>query len=132
MVVSMRYSLERGLTLEAERAFHFGVDEAVMMLEWAGYTVKAPRINNTDLRRNPERMGQLRSMVEAGHSLNSIRNEMGMDTRTIKRHFPYAGMLPGGGGDAAVIRRVNQDLQEFLRRGKIGKHRENGFRPKES
>lgn len=88
------------------------------------------RINSTDIRRNPERWAQLRQLVDAGVSYNEIRRTMGVDHRTVKRHFPdYAPFERGGAGEAAVIRKVNQQLNEFIERGKIGKHRERGFRP---
>lgn len=87
-------------------------------------------MNSQDLRRNPERMKALDALVTAGASFNEIRRTLGVDHRTVKRHYPeYMPFEVGGGGDAAVIRQVNQQLNEFLRRGKIGKHRENGFRP---
>lgn len=80
---------------------------------------------------DPERMAHLRAAVNAGLSYNEIRRTLGVDYRTIKKHFPqYKPFEVGGGGDAAVIRETNRQLQEFLRRGKIGKNRENGFKPK--
>lgn len=75
-------------------------------------------------------MAALQAAVNAGLSLSEIQRTLGIDYRTVKRHYPdYAPHTVGGGGDAAVIRQVNQQLREFLRRGKIGKHRENGFKP---
>lgn len=80
----------------------------------------------------PERMAALQAAVNAGLSLSEIQRSLGIDYRTVRNHFPdYHPHTVGGGGDAAIIRQVNQQLQEFLRRGKIGKHRENGFKPKE-
>lgn len=80
-----------------------------------------------------ERRSQIETLMRAGASLNEIKRTTGADYRTVRGIDPdYRPFEVGGGGDAAVIRRVNQDLQEFLRRGKISKHRENGFRPKES
>lgn len=79
-----------------------------------------------------ERREQIQALMRAGASLNEIRRSTGADYRTVRSIDPdYKPFEVGGAGDAAVIRRVNQDLQEFLRRGKISKHRENGFRPKE-
>lgn len=80
-----------------------------------------------------ERRAQIETLMRAGASLNEIQRTTGADYRTVRRLDPdYKPFPVGGGGDAAVIRQTNQQLQEFLRRGKIGKHRENGFRPKES
>lgn len=79
-----------------------------------------------------ERREQIEALMRAGASLNEIRRTTGADYRTIRRIDPnYKPFEVGGAGDAAVIRRVNQELTEFLRRGKISSNRENGFRPKE-
>lgn len=79
-----------------------------------------------------ERRAQIETLMRAGASLNEIKRTTGADYRTVRRIDPdYRPFEVGGGGDAAIIRKTNQQLQEFLRRGKIGKHRENGFRPKE-
>lgn len=78
-----------------------------------------------------ERREQIQSLMRAGASLNEIRRVTGADYRTVRTLDPnYKPFDVGGAGDAALIRRTNQELQEFLRRGKIGKHRENGFKPK--
>lgn len=77
---------------------------------------------------NPERMKALNSAVSAGLSYNEIRRTLGIDYRTIRRHYPdYKPFEVGGGGDAAEIRETNRRLQEFLRRGKIGNNRDAGF-----
>lgn len=82
---------------------------------------------------DPERLSALRAAVNSGLSYNEIRRTLGVDYRTVKRHYPdYKPFEVGGGGDAAVIRETNRQLQEFLRRGKISGHRENGFKPKEN
>lgn len=80
----------------------------------------------------PERMAALQAAVNAGLSLSEIQRTLGIDYRTVKRHYPdYAPHTVGGGGDAAEIRETNRRLREFLRRGKIGKHREHGFTPRD-
>jgi len=80
-----------------------------------------------------DRRRLLDTLVASGLSLNEMRRVHGFDYRTVRRHYPnYKPFEVGGGGDAAVIRRTNQELQEFLRRGKISRNRENGFKPKES
>lgn len=85
-------------------------------------------MNSQDLRRNPERMKALDALVTAGVSFNEIRRTLGVDHRTVKRHYPeYKPFEVGGGGEAAVIRETNRQLREFLRRGKIGKNRDAGF-----
>lgn len=77
---------------------------------------------------DPERMKALDALVTAGASFNEIRRTLGVDHRTVKRHYPeYMPFEVGGGGDAAVIRETNRQLREFLRRGKIGKNRDAGF-----
>lgn len=82
---------------------------------------------------NPERMAAMRAAVNSGLSLNEIQRSLGIDYRTVKKHFPdYKPFEVGGGGDAAVIRETNRQLTEFLRRGKIGKNRDSGFKPKEA
>lgn len=79
-----------------------------------------------------ERREQIKALMRAGASLNEIQRVTGADYRTVRTIDPdYKPFEVGGSGDAAVIRQTNQQLQEFLRRGKIGKNRENGFRPKE-
>lgn len=81
---------------------------------------------------SPERVAALTAAVNAGLSYNEIRRTLGVDYRTIQRHWPsYKPFEVGGGGDAAEIRETNRRLAEFLRRGKIGKHRENGFTPRD-
>lgn len=73
-------------------------------------------------------MKALNSAVSAGLSYNEIRRTLGIDYRTIRRHYPdYKPFEVGGGGDAAEIRETNRRLQEFLRRGKIGNNRDAGF-----
>lgn len=90
------------------------------------------KVNSQDLRRKPDRLDLLAKLVSSGMSLNEMRRSHGFDYRTVKHHYPnYKPFDVGGAGDAAVIRRVNQQLDEFLRRGRIGKHRENGLRPRD-
>lgn len=89
------------------------------------------RVDARPLKHNEDRFSQLRALVEAGLSYNEIRRVGGFDHRTVKRYYPDYHPFPvGGAGEAAVIRKVNQQLDEFLRRGKIGRNRENGFNPK--
>jgi len=81
-----------------------------------------------NLKKGSERWEQLRALVEDGVSLNEIRRTMGVDHRTVKRHFPDYQPLPrGGGGVAAEIREANRKLREFERRGKIQANRDAGF-----
>lgn len=78
-----------------------------------------------------QRMKALESAVRSGWSYNEIRRTLGIDYRTVKKHYPdYKPFPVGGGGDAAIIRETNRQLSEFLSRGKIGGNRENGFQPR--
>lgn len=44
-----------------------------------------------------------------------------MDSRTVKRWFPDRAKWPvGGGGDAWIVRQVNQDLQRLDDFGMLG------------
>ena len=82
----------------------------------------------TRLDYDPERRKALADAVAQGWSLNEIRRTLGIDHRTVKRHYPDYGPYPvGGGGDAAIIRETNRQLTEFLRRGKIGSNRDAGY-----
>lgn len=75
-----------------------------------------------------ERREQIQSLMRAGASLNEIRRATGADYRTVRTLDPnYKPFDVGGAGDAAVIRETNRQLEEFIRRGKIGRNRENGF-----
>lgn len=79
---------------------------------------------------SPERMASLKAAVEAGLSLSEIQRTLHIDYRTVRNHYPdYHPHTVGGGGEAAEIRETNRMLREFLRRGKIGNNRENGFTP---
>lgn len=87
---------------------------------------------NDLITRNPKKWFALESAVQQGWSFNEIRRTLGIDHRTVRTW--YRGYKPfpvGGGGDAAEIRETNRQLAEFLRRGRIGKHRENGFTPRD-
>lgn len=53
-------------------------------------------MHRSDIRRDPERWAQLQALVAAGVSLNEIRRTMGVDHRTVKRHFPDYKVFPQG------------------------------------
>lgn len=75
-----------------------------------------------------ERRKLLHSLVTAGMSLNEMRRSYGFDHRTVLRHYPdYNVHDVGGGGEAAIIRETNRQLNEFIRRGKIGRNKDAGF-----
>lgn len=77
---------------------------------------------------DPERFAAMEAAVRAGLSFNEISRSLGIDHRTVKYHFPgYRPYEVGGGGDAAIIRETNRRLNEFIRRGKIGSHKDAGF-----
>jgi hypothetical protein len=85
-------------------------------------------MHGSDIRRDPERWEALQQLVGSGVSFNEIRRTLGVDHRTVKRHFPeYQPFERGGGGEAAVVRETNRQLREFIRRGKIGSHKDAGF-----
>lgn len=93
--------------------------------------IERQRARRRGRRRHPR--PEVQALMKAGASLNEIRRVTGADYRTIRRIDPtYRPFEVGGGGDAAVIRETNRQLQEFLRRGKISRNRENGFKPKGS
>lgn len=77
---------------------------------------------------DPERFAAMEAAVRAGLSFNEIQRSLGIDHRTVKYHFPdYKPYEVGGGGDAAIIRETNRQLNEFIRRGKIGSNKDAGF-----
>lgn len=75
-----------------------------------------------------DRMALLDSLMASGLSLNELRRSYGFDHRTVKRRDPdYHPFDVGGAGDASIVRETNRQLQEFLRRGKIGSNKDAGF-----
>lgn len=86
-------------------------------------------INN--IRKDPERWQALQELVAAGVSLNEIRRTLGVDYRTVRRHFEgYKPFEVGGGGEASVIREVNRKLRELDRTGRVQQNRDSGMRPR--
>lgn len=76
-------------------------------------------MNSSDIRRKPERWQALQELVKSGVSLNEIRRTLGVDHRTVKRHFPeYQAFPVGGAGEAAEIRKANEKLRKIIRTGK--------------
>lgn len=71
-----------------------------------------------------ERYDELAYWVNQGASLSLTARETGCDSRTIKRWFPHAGLRQGGGGEAAMIRQVNQDLERIDKHGNISTRRQ--------
>lgn len=81
-----------------------------------------------NLKEGSERWDQLSMLVRDQVSLNEIRRTMGVDPRTVKRHFPdYVPLPVGFSEEAAEIRETNRKLNEFIRRGKIQSNRDAGF-----
>lgn len=71
-----------------------------------------------------DRYLRVKALVEAGASLNEIQRTTGMDSRTVKRWFPDRAEWPvGGGGDAWIVRQVNQDLQRMDDYGNLSARR---------
>ena len=97
--------------------YGFSVDDAVVMLEWAGYTVKPPS-------QHPKHR-EIEALVRQGASLNEIRKTTGADPRTVKRYFPEAGWDVGGGGEAAEIKKANAMLRRIDDNGRLRSRRNN-------
>lgn len=79
---------------------------------------------NDLITRNPKKWFALESAVQQGWSFNEIRRTLGIDHRTVKTW--YRGYKPfpvGGGGQAQVIRQVNQDLQRIDDHGMMSTRR---------
>lgn len=67
-------------------------------------------------------------LVQAGVSLNQIRQTLGMDYRTIRRMFPhYKPFEVGGSPRSTDIREANRVLRELDRTGRVQKNRDAGF-----
>lgn len=82
------------------------------------------KINSQDIRRNPEKWAALQQLVASGTSLTEIRRTLGVDYRSVRRHFPdYKPFPVGGGGEAQIIRQVNQDLQRIDNHGNMSTRR---------
>lgn len=59
-------------------------------------------------------------MVSQGVSLNEIRRTLGVDHRTVRRHWPdYSPFPPGGGGEANEIRKANQIMDKIDNHGHV-------------
>lgn len=87
----------------------FGVEEAIELLRWAGYTVTGrpvpPRFRSREhVWRDLERA------VRDGWSLQEIRRTLGVDHRTAKKYFPDAGWTVGGKG-ASMMASANRILK---------------------
>lgn len=77
------------------------------------------------LTRHPEKWFALEQAVEEGWSLNEIRNTLGIRSRTVKTWYPgYSAFPVGGGGEAQIIRQVNQDMQRLDDHGIMSTRRE--------
>jgi hypothetical protein len=82
------------------------------------------KINSQDIRRNPEKWKALQELVASGVSLTEIRRTLGIDYRSVRRHFPdYRPFRVGGGGEAQIIRQVNQDLRRIDNHGNMSTRR---------
>lgn len=76
---------------------------------------------NDLLTRNPEKWFALEEAVTQGWSFNEIRRTLGVDSRTVKTWYrDYKPFPQGGGGRAAEIRQVNQDLTRLDKFGNLG------------
>jgi hypothetical protein len=87
------------------------------ILRLAGSPVKGSEIS-------AERYDELQAFVEQGVSISEIMRTTGCDSRTIARWFPgYAPFPVGGGGEASIIRQVNQELRRIDKHGNLSTRR---------
>lgn len=115
----LRGLVGEGATLTEIRE-RIGVDPRTVKKHFPGY--RPPR--RYPPRSSPERLEQLRGLVESNTSLMEIQRTMGMDHRTVRNHHPgYKPFPQGGGGDAAIIRQVNQDLKRIDNTGVMSTRR---------
>lgn len=78
----------------------------------------------TNVRFDMERRNLILSLMDQGVSLSEIRRTTGADYRTVRKLDPdYKPFPVGGGGDAQIIRQVNQDLQRLDKHGNISTRR---------
>ena len=115
---------EQGVIFEGCGAFEGGV---MLSLQDGGRTLKIfPKQSPSGWRGGETKYLRLKALVDSGASLNEIRRTVGTDYRTIRRWFPgYKGLSVGGGGEAQVIRQVNQDLQRLDKYGNMSSRRHN-------
>ena len=76
---------------------------------------------------SPSRAGdrkRIEALMAQGASLNEIFRTTGSDYRTVRRLDPNYKPFPvGGGGDAQIIRQVNQDLKRIDSTGHMSTRR---------
>lgn len=79
---------------------------------------------NLSSKNQKERRALIESLMASGASLNEIRRTTGADYRTVRRIDPgYKPFPVGGGGEAQIIRQVNQDLERLDKHGNLGTRR---------
>lgn len=87
----------------------FGIEEAMELLRWAGYTVTGrpvpPRFRSRE-----DVWRELERAVREGWSLNEIRRTLAIEHRTVKKYFPDAGWTVGGKG-ASMMASANRILK---------------------
>lgn len=73
-----------------------------------GGTVASAQRNRRTLINQPERMQQLRALVEDGASLREIKRTMGVGNQIVKRYFPEAGWPVGAPKGTAGLRKLER------------------------
>lgn len=73
-----------------------------------GGSVQSAQRNRRTLINQPERMSQLRRMVEDDVSMKEISRTMGIHRNTIKRYFPDAGWSIGAPSGIKQLRKLER------------------------
>ena len=107
-----------GIEFEKYGLYKHGVD---VVIQDEGRTLKIiPRLTPPGWQGSVESYQRLSRLVGSGASLSEIRKTMGTDPRTVRKWFPDYRVFPvGGGGEAEIIRQVNQDLKRIDSTGRI-------------
>ena len=72
------------------------------------------------------RLAKLKNLMEDGVSLNEIERTLGCSPKTVRKHFPdYRPFPPGGGGEAAEIKKANAMLRRIDDNGRLRSRRNN-------
>ena len=75
---------------------------------------------------NPDRKQLILNLMADGASLNEIRRSTGADYRTVRRiDENYRPFPPGGGGEAAEIKKANAMLRRIDDNGRLRSRRNN-------
>lgn len=75
-----------------------------------GGTRESAQRNRNTLINQPERMKQLRMMVDDGAPINEIKRTLAMEYKTIKKYAPDAGWAPGSPPGIKEVRKMKRSL----------------------